>query len=134
LFGLGTNNAMYHKWYDTNGGWGPSPTDWEYQGGVCSSPPTAVSAGVGRLDIFVLGTDEGMYRKSWNGSAWVPGLTEFTPLGGTFNGNPAAVSWGPGRIDVFGVGPQNNLYIASSNDFGPLSTGWRDLGGTFDPA
>ncbi|KGQ00691.1 hypothetical protein PAAG_12647 [Paracoccidioides lutzii Pb01] len=26
-FGLGTNKALYHKWW--NGAWGPSQSDWE---------------------------------------------------------------------------------------------------------
>ena len=42
IFGLGTDNAMYHKWWDGNA-WGPSHTGWEGLGGVFNSPPAVVS-------------------------------------------------------------------------------------------
>ena len=35
LFVRGTDHALYHKWWD-GGNWGPSLTDYEYQGGVIS--------------------------------------------------------------------------------------------------
>ncbi len=36
-----------------------------------------------RLDVFVLGTDNALYHKWWNGSAWGPSVTGFESLGGT---------------------------------------------------
>lgn len=36
IFGLGTDNAMYHKAFD--GRWRPSQTDWEGLGGAFNSP------------------------------------------------------------------------------------------------
>jgi hypothetical protein len=33
VFVLGTDSALYHKWWDGSA-WGPSVTGWEYQGGV----------------------------------------------------------------------------------------------------
>ena len=33
IFGLGTNNEMFHKAWDGSA-WRPSPTDWEPLGGV----------------------------------------------------------------------------------------------------
>ena len=40
-----------------------------------------VSRGPGRLDVFVTGTDQGLYRKSWDGSAWQPSITGYQELG-----------------------------------------------------
>jgi hypothetical protein len=37
--------------------------------------------GANRLDVFGLGTDDGMYHKAWNGSNWSP---SWESLGGTF--------------------------------------------------
>jgi hypothetical protein len=62
IFGLGTDDALYHKAW-TGNAWASSPSGWEYLGGRCNSPPVAVSWGPGRLDIFVLGTNNGMYHK-----------------------------------------------------------------------
>ncbi len=95
IFGLGTNNEMFHKYWDGSK-WGPSPTGWEGLGGTFNSPPAVVSWAADRLDIFGLGTDNQMYHKYWDGS-WGPSQTGWEALGGVFDSPPAVVSWGPGR-------------------------------------
>ena len=73
---VGTDNAIYHKWYDgTSGGWG----GYESLGGTVIYDPTAVSWGPGRLDLFVIGTDGGTYHKAYEGG-WQP---SYENLGGT---------------------------------------------------
>ena len=62
-----------------------------------------------RVDIFALGTDNGMYHKAWNGSAWVP-ETDWDALGGEFSSAPAVVSWGNNRLDIFALGTNNAMY------------------------
>jgi hypothetical protein len=59
IFALGSDNSMYHKYWD-GGAWGPSQTGWDALGGVFNSPPAAVSWGANRFDIFALGTDNSM--------------------------------------------------------------------------
>lgn len=44
IFGLGTNNEMFHKYWNGSA-WGPSPTGWEALGGIFNSAPEAVSWG-----------------------------------------------------------------------------------------
>ena len=61
-FVLGTDHAMYHKWWNGSA-WGPSVTDYEYMGGVCMKGPEVASWGPDRLDAFVIGTDRAMYHK-----------------------------------------------------------------------
>ena len=56
IFGLGTDNQMYHEAWDSNQ-WLPSPTDWEPLGGIFHSAPAVVSWIANRLDIFCLGRD-----------------------------------------------------------------------------
>jgi len=133
IFGLGTDNSMYHKWWDGSA-WGPSQTGWEALGGTFVSPPAVVSWGLNRLDIFGLGTDSSMYHKSWDGSAWGPSQTGWEALGGTFNSPPAAVSWGNNRLDIFGLGTDNSMYHKSwdGSAWGPSQTDWEALGGTFN--
>jgi hypothetical protein len=59
VFAPGTDNALYHKWYD--GTW----HDWESLGGVIVSAPAAVSWGANRIDTFAAGTDNALYHKWW---------------------------------------------------------------------
>jgi hypothetical protein len=130
IFGLGTDNQMYHKAWD--GSWYPSQTGWEGLGGKFNSPPTVVSWGPNRLDIFALGTDDQMYHKAWNGS-WYPSQTGWEALGGKFNSPPAVVSWGPNRLDIFALGTDDQMYHKAWNgNWSPSQTGWEALGGTFN--
>ena len=99
----GHRRALYHKWWNGSA-WGPSVTGWESLGGVCPSPPTVVSWGPNRLDVFVIGTDPQLYHKWWNGSAWGPSVTGWEAMGGASMAQPEVVSWGPNRLDVFVVG------------------------------
>ena len=71
VFVLGTDHALYHKWWD-GANWGPSLTGWEYLGGICASAPKVVAWGPNRLDIFVLGMDLALYHKWWDGANWGP--------------------------------------------------------------
>lgn len=82
IFGLGTDNGMYHKYWTPGSGWGPSQTGWENLGGVFNSAPEIVAWSTNRLDIFGLGTDNQMYHKAWTGSSWTSG---WKGLGGVFN-------------------------------------------------
>src|SRR5262249_36086964 len=79
VFVLGTNMGLFHKWFQ--GGWGPSITDYEFMGGICTSQPEAVSWEPGRLDVFVTGTDRALYHK-WFDGGWGPSLTDFEYMGG----------------------------------------------------
>jgi hypothetical protein len=84
IFGLGTDNQCYHKWWDGSN-WGPSVSGWEPLGGVFNSLPTATSWGANRLDIFGLGLDNAMYHKAWDGANWQPSVTGWDNIGGTFD-------------------------------------------------
>src|SRR6266508_4558088 len=131
-FVVGTDRAMYHKWFDASSGWGPSVTGYEYMGGICSSPATAVAWGKDRLDVFVLGTDSALYHKWWDGSAWGPSVVDYEYMGGVCASPPTLVSWGTGRLDVFVIGTDSALYhkwYDASSGWGPSVTGWEYMGG-----
>jgi hypothetical protein len=71
-----------------------------------SRTPAVVSWGPGRLDIFGLGKDAGLYHKAWSGH-WYPSVTGWEALGGPVKGRftqPAVASWGANRLDLFGIG------------------------------
>ena len=84
VFVLGTNRALYHKWWNGSA-WGPSLTGYEAMGGICTSAPQVVAWGPNRLDVFVTGTDSALYHKWWNGSAWGPSVTGFERMGGVIS-------------------------------------------------
>jgi hypothetical protein len=126
VFMLGTNMGLFHKWFD--GGWGPSITDYEFMGGICTSQPETVSWEPGRLDVFVTGTDRALYHK-WFDGGWGPSLLDFEYMGGICRSSPRVVSWGPGRLDVFVVGTDGALYHKwFDGSWGPSVTDYEYLG------
>ena len=117
-FVIGSNGAMYHKWWN-----GSSWSGWENQGGYSLSAPAAVSWGPNRIDTFVIGTDHAMYHKWWNGSAW----SGWESLGGYCIEGVAAASWAPNRLDTFVVGSDGAMYHKWWDGFS--WSGWESLGG-----
>ena len=130
VFVLGSNRALYHKWWNGSA-WGPSVTGYERMGGVCTSSPQVVAWGPNRLDVFVTGTNSALYHKWWNGSAWGPSVTGYERLGGVCVGDPRIVSWGPNRLDVFVIGTDRALYHKwwNGSAWGPSVTGYERMGG-----
>jgi serine protease AprX len=102
---------------------------------VARSAPTSgpvVAWGSNRLDVFVLGTNSGLYHKWWNGSSWGPSLTGYEFMGGTIISDPEVVAWGPNRLDVFVIGTNSALYHKwwNGSAWGPSVTGYEFMGGT----
>ena len=130
VFVTGTTRALHHKYYDGTA-WQPSPTGFDFQGGICTSVPQVVSWEADRLDVFVTGTDSALYHKYYDGSAWGPSPTGFEHLGGIIVGDPKAVSWGPNRLDVFVIGTDRALYHKwwDGHAWGPSTTGYERQGG-----
>jgi ABC-type taurine transport system substrate-binding protein len=130
VFVLGTDRALYHKWWD-GAAWKPSLTGYERMGGVCTSSPQVVAWGTNRLDVFVIGTDRALYHKWWDGAAWKPSLTEYERMGGICLGDPHVVSWGANRLDVFVIGTDRALYHKwwDGTAWKPSLTGYERLGG-----
>jgi hypothetical protein len=128
-FVLGTDAALYHKWWA--GAWGPSEAGFERLGGVCLGAPDVVSWSANRLDAFVIGTDRALYHKWWDETAWGPSVDGFERLGGVCVGSPAAVSWEADRLDVFVIGTDLALYHKwwDINAWGPSVDGFERLGG-----
>jgi hypothetical protein len=54
----------------------------------------------GQLDVFVIGSDNALWHKSYENGAW----SSYERLSGQLTPSPAAVSAGNGRIDVLGRG------------------------------
>jgi hypothetical protein len=116
IFVIGQNQGLDHKaWESTR--WLPSPTALEHLGGIISdgSSPSATAWGDSRVSVFVIGTDQGLYHKGWDGNRW----WEYENLGGIIasGSSPATISWGAGRMDVFVVGGDTKLHHKARNSF-----------------
>lgn len=98
-------------------------TAWTSLGGLATAGPDASSWGSTSADVFVRGTDNAMWRNSWNGTSW----SGWAPFGGVLTSGPGAVSWGPNRIDVFVRGTDNHLWHKWWD--GSAWRGWEPLGG-----
>ena len=122
-FVRGTNNRMYHKWWN-----GSRWNGWENLGGVIVGAPAAVSWGRNRIDCFAPGTNNHMHHKWWDGSGW----RGWEDLGGLLIGAPAVSSWGANRLDCFVRGTDNKMYHKWWN--GLRWSGWENLGGVLTSA
>jgi spore germination protein YaaH len=125
LRGVGIWNLNYgggapELWNEINFKFGPGAK--HRVGGLISSGPDASSWGAARTDVFVRGSENGLWQTTWNGSAWT-----WTFLGGVINADPSAVSWGANRVDVFVRGQDNALWHRSSD--GTTWAAWEKLGG-----
>ena len=84
--------------------------------------PAAVSMTPGRIDLFAIGDDRGMWRDvSVAGPNWIGWLANTGA--GAFSSGPAAVSMSPGRIDVFALGDDRDMWHNAWLG-GPDWTGW----------
>jgi hypothetical protein len=110
---------------------GPRSSIGTSAGAPRQSSSPVVSWAADRLDVFVLGTDRGLYHKWWNGTAWGPSLTGYENMGGVCTSAPEVVAWGPDRLDVFVTGTDSALYHKWWNGtaWGPSLTGYENMGG-----
>ncbi|HEY8679656.1 MAG TPA: glycosyl hydrolase family 18 protein [Candidatus Dormibacteraeota bacterium] len=103
-------------------------TTWYALGGVSPASPAAASFSPDRADVFVLGTDNGIWHGWRYGAAW----SGWESLGGSLTSGPGAVSWGPNRIDLFARGTDNGLMHKFW--YGTAWSNWESLGGTLTSA
>src|SRR5579859_5735963 len=90
VFATGSNNALWHKWYD--GTWHP----WESLGGNLASGPAAVSWGPGRIDIVAVDGPTHRIAHLWYDSGW--GFWETRGSSAVATASPGISSYAPGRL------------------------------------
>jgi hypothetical protein len=96
---------------------------WTSLGGVLTSGPDVSSWGSTRSDVFVRGTDNALWHRSWDGTTW----SAWDSLGGILTSNPKAVSQGPNSIDVFVRGTDRGIWHRNWN--GTTWSPWDSVGG-----
>jgi hypothetical protein len=121
-------NTHVAAWPDHDGGYlrlfvGMYYLGWQSLGGILTAGPGSSSWGTGRADVFVRGTDNGLWQNTANGTSW----SGWSPLGGGLTSDPGAVSWGPNRIDVFVRGTDDQLWHKWYS--GTSWYQWEPLGG-----
>jgi GH25 family lysozyme M1 (1,4-beta-N-acetylmuramidase) len=98
---------------------------WSSLGGILTSAPSACSYGANLIDVYVRGTDNQIWQRSWNGTAWTSVWIEHTllPSGITAAGAPAASANNQvnNREDLYVVGSDGNLW----HDWWAPGSGWR---------
>jgi hypothetical protein len=105
------------------GSYRAASSTWTSLGGVLTSGPDASSWGSSRVDVFVRGTDNALWHRSWNGTSW----SSWDSLGGILTSNPSAVSQGPNSIDVFVRGTDKGIWHRAWN--GTVWSPWDPVGG-----
>ena len=95
---------------------------WTSLGGVATSGSDASASGPSATDVFVRGTDSGLWHRSWNGTSW----GNWQPLGGVLMSKPGAVAQS-GQTSVFVRGTDNQLWTIRSN--AGVFGAWQPLGG-----
>ncbi len=87
--------------------------------------PTSSPAIVDSLSLFVRGSDNAIWYKTWNGATW----SNATSLGGNCTSAPAATSPSSGVINVFVQGTTGTVYEKTTTNSGTTWSGWTSLGG-----
>jgi hypothetical protein len=129
IFLVSTDGGIYTAAWDANVANGQWRGWWRILNGV-AAPGSAVSAvarDANKLDVFVVGTNQGIYTAAWDANAaqgqwqgWWRILTGVAKAGG----GVTAVSRDANKLDVFAVGTDGGIYTAAW-DANVSSGQWR---------
>jgi hypothetical protein len=92
----------------------------------------------GRVSVYGIGTDDGMYYKIWDGDRSQPSRTGWLPLGGKFDSVPSVFAknfqLAPWDGQAFGLGSNNEMFFRTVGNFTfpPPPQAWQPLGGIFN--
>ena len=67
VFAVGvTPPALFWKYWSSNEGWWPGPSDWASLGGNHTAPPAVVNDRTGKLHVYAKGTEDAIWQKSFH--------------------------------------------------------------------
>ena len=128
VFGVGTDNAMYHNWQTAahSGPW----SGWASLGGGVTSDPAVFVNSDGRMEMFARGMDDALWH-NWQTAPHAGPWSGWASLGGIITSDPVVVDNSDGRLEVFARGADDALWHIwqTAPHAGPWS-GWASLGGT----
>ena len=128
LFTLECSQSIRHRVWTP---WLGIQGTWNTLAGVATSDPDVASPGAGGFpQVYVRGTDNGVYQYYWSGSQWAT-----HGLGGNCASGPTAAFSGPMWLEVFCRGTDNAIYQTIWDGGHGWSKGWARIGGlgTSDP-
>jgi predicted Zn-dependent protease len=134
VFVVGTNNQLYYKTQSSpnSNTWSSS---WTSLGGVlrADTDPIGIANSDGRLQVFMVGTDNALYYKTQTTAGSNTWSSSWTSLGVGVKADtsPAVARNSDGRLQVFVIGTNNQLHYraqtaADSNTWSPA---WTSIGG-----
>jgi hypothetical protein len=127
VFGVGTNNALWHIWQTAPhaGPW----SAWASLSGVLTGEPSSIDNSDGRLEVFARGTDNALWH-IWQTAPHTGPWSSWASLGGIITSDPAVADNSDGRLEVFARGTDNALWHIWQTvpHAGPWSA-WQSLGG-----
>jgi len=91
-------------------------SSWQALGGATLHGPSIASRGVGKLDAFMLGTDNNIYINRYQNLAWGGWTSLGAPAGKTFVSSPDAVSQDANSVSVAARADDNDIQIRPSSD------------------
>ena len=104
-------------------GWASS---WTSLGGLFQGESAAISWGPGRIDLFGIGDDNGIWWKAYADGKW---SSSWTSLGGNFKSPPTVVSRRSGGLDVFAIDSSSGSLLHKAYQGGAWQSEWENLGG-----
>jgi hypothetical protein len=118
VFGVGTDGGIYTAAWDARIADGQWRGWWRIPNGVAApeSSVCSVSRHVNKLDVFMVGTDGGVYTAAWDqnvDSAKWRGWWRITNGKALAKNGLAAVARDANKLDVFAVAPDGGIYTAA---------------------
>ena len=111
VFGIDSSQTNLVQKTFSGGTW----SDWKRHGGLTfKSPPTAVIADPGTLDVFVTDANSTLFTRHYDGSVWTP-TNSWHPIAYGVTAVGSAISQWAGRIDVYTRRLANNETISFYN-------------------
>ena len=113
VFTVGTNNQLYYK-TQTSPGSSTWSSTWTSLGGPlrANTDPVVIANSDGRLQVFVVGTNNQLYYRSQTAAGSSSWTSSWTSLGGAIRADtsPAVARNNDGRLQVFVEDVRNQLY------------------------
>lgn len=134
VFGIGSDNEMFHAYQSTAGG--GSWSSWDDLGGWFYAGVGVGTNADGSLEVFGLGGGYAMFHvwQTTPGGAWSrngSGDTNWSSLAGGFIGGAGVATNQDGRLEAFGIGFGGATYHdwQTTAGGGWSGGGWSSLGG-----
>jgi hypothetical protein len=111
------DGEQWSQWFDHGG----PPELWSGPAG--GRGPDVTSLGVNRLEVYFLGADRDLRRKTWNGTRW----SGWQSLGGRVNGDPGAVALRTTQVPAVASAPVRSRFRIEIEGFTVNRASWDDI-------